>query len=162
MMFFTTRNKSKRLVLVPLCAWVQSHANHVWLFATRELQSARLLYPWSSPGKNAEVICHALLQGVFQTQGSNPYGQAGSLPLAPLGRFSYLNLFFLQTHALFFFFFLIWVSTPLLWTELNSLTWEFMIHHQFCFGYLCMWSEFTIGLTRGSVTLLPELVLCTW
>ena len=122
MMFFTTRNKSKRLVLVPLCAWVQSHANHVWLFATRELQSARLLYPWSSPGKNAEVICHALLQGVFQTQGSNPYGQAGSLPLAPLGRLSYLNLFVLQTHALFFFFFNLGsYSLTLNWTELPYL-----------------------------------------
>ena len=25
-----------------------------------------------SPGKNTEVGCHALLQGVFPTQGSNP------------------------------------------------------------------------------------------
>ena len=34
MMFFTARNKSKKLVLMPLCVWVQSHVNHVWLFAT--------------------------------------------------------------------------------------------------------------------------------
>ena len=26
----------------------------------------------NSPGKNTEVRCHALLQGIFQTQGSNP------------------------------------------------------------------------------------------
>ena len=37
-----------------------------------------------SPGKNTGVGCHALLQGIFPTQGSNPgllcllYGQAGS------------------------------------------------------------------------------------
>ena len=35
------------------------------------LQPTRLLYPQDSPGKNTEVSCHALLQGVFLTQGSN-------------------------------------------------------------------------------------------
>ena len=29
----------------------------------------RLLYPWDSPGKNTGVGCHALLQGIFPTQG---------------------------------------------------------------------------------------------
>ena len=33
---------------------------------------ARLLCPWGSPDKNAWVSCHALLQGIFLTQGSNP------------------------------------------------------------------------------------------
>ena len=53
------------------------------------LQPARLLCPWDSPGKNSGVGCHALLQGMFPTQGSNPhllcllYWQVGSLPLAP-------------------------------------------------------------------------------
>ena len=36
------------------------------------LQPARLLCPWNSPGKNIGVGCHALLQGIFPTQGSNP------------------------------------------------------------------------------------------
>ena len=36
------------------------------------LQPARLLCPWDSPDKNAGVGCHALLPGIFQTQGSNP------------------------------------------------------------------------------------------
>ena len=35
------------------------------------LQPARLLCPWDSPGKNTAVGCHALLQGVFSTQGPN-------------------------------------------------------------------------------------------
>ena len=35
------------------------------------LSPARLLCPWSSPGKNTEMGCHFLLQGVFPTQGSN-------------------------------------------------------------------------------------------
>ena len=32
---------------------------------------ARLLCPWNFPGKNTEVGCHFLLQGIFLTQGSN-------------------------------------------------------------------------------------------
>ena len=36
------------------------------------LQPARLLCPWDSPGKNTGAGCHALLQGIFPTQGSDP------------------------------------------------------------------------------------------
>ena len=32
---------------------------------------ARLLCSWDSPSKNTGVSCHALLQGIFPTQGSN-------------------------------------------------------------------------------------------
>ena len=62
----------------------------------------RSLTPWTVahqaplsmgfPGKNTGVGCHALLQGIFPTQGSNLYllcllhWQAGSLPLAPPGK----------------------------------------------------------------------------
>ena len=35
------------------------------------LQSANLLCPWNSPIKHTGVGCHALLQGIFLTQGSN-------------------------------------------------------------------------------------------
>ena len=51
------------------------------------LWPTRFLCPWDSPGKNAEVGCHAVLQEIFLTQGSNLcplyllYWQAGSLPL---------------------------------------------------------------------------------
>ena len=34
-------------------------------------QPARLLCPWGSPDKNTGVGCHALLQGIFPTQGLN-------------------------------------------------------------------------------------------
>ena len=37
----------------------------------RGLQPARLLCPWDFPGKNTRMGCHALLQGIFLTQGSN-------------------------------------------------------------------------------------------
>ena len=53
---------------------------------------ARLLCLWDSPGKNTGVACHALLQGIFPTQGSNPrllsllHWQMGSLPLVPPGK----------------------------------------------------------------------------
>ena len=55
------------------------------------LQPARLLCPWNSSGKNIGVGCHALLQGIFLTQGSNPrflylwHWQVDSLPLYHLG-----------------------------------------------------------------------------
>ena len=49
------------------------------------LQPARLLCPWDSPGKDTGVGCHALLQGTFPTQRSNPHllhWQMDSLPLS--------------------------------------------------------------------------------
>ena len=48
--------------------------------------------PWDSPGKNIGVGCHALLQGIFPTQGLNPcllsllHGQVDSLPLVSPGK----------------------------------------------------------------------------
>ena len=33
------------------------------------LQLTRLFCPWDSPGKNSGVACHALVQGIFLTQG---------------------------------------------------------------------------------------------
>ena len=45
-----------------------------------------------SSGKNTGVGCHALLQGIFPTQGLNPYHlcllhwQVGSLPTEPPGK----------------------------------------------------------------------------
>ena len=46
--------------------------SRVRLFVTPQgLQPARLLCPWDSPGQNTAVGCHALLQGIFPTQGSN-------------------------------------------------------------------------------------------
>ena len=36
------------------------------------LPPARILCPWDSPGKHTGVGCHALLQGIFPTQGLNP------------------------------------------------------------------------------------------
>ena len=35
------------------------------------MEPTRLLCPWDSPGKNNEVGCHALLQGIFLTQELN-------------------------------------------------------------------------------------------
>ena len=58
---------------------------------TRGRQPAKFLCPRHSPAKNAGVGCHALLQGIFPTQGSNPcllcllQWQAGFLPLVPPG-----------------------------------------------------------------------------
>ena len=56
------------------------------------LQPARLLCPWNSAGNNTGVDCHALLLGIFLTQGSNPHllcllhWQVCSLPFTPHGK----------------------------------------------------------------------------
>ena len=53
---------------------------------------ARLLCPWDPPGKNTEVGCHSLLQGILQTQGLSLrvlcllHWQVGSLLLVPPGK----------------------------------------------------------------------------
>ena len=71
-----------------------SHFSRVWLFVTPWTVACQdpLSMGSSSPGKNTGVGCHALLQGIFWTQGSNPHllcllhWEAGSLPLAPPGK----------------------------------------------------------------------------
>ena len=40
-------------------------------FQPHELWPTRLLCPWDSLGENTGVGCHALLQGIFLTQGLN-------------------------------------------------------------------------------------------
>ena len=64
--------------------------SHVQFFATLWIVACRApLSKEFSPGKNTGVGCHALLQGIFSTQGSNPHllhWQVGSLPPAPPGK----------------------------------------------------------------------------
>ena len=60
--------------------------SHVQLFAILWTIAARLLCPWDSPDKNTGVGCHAILQGIFLTQRSNPgllHWQTDSLPAEP-------------------------------------------------------------------------------
>ena len=62
----------------------------VWLFVT-SWTLAHQAPLWSIPVKNTRVGCHFLLQGIFPTQGSNPYllcllrWQADALSLSFLG-----------------------------------------------------------------------------
>ena len=67
-------------------ACVLSRFSRVQLFAT--LWTVACQAPLSM-GFSRQVGCHALLQGMFLTQGSNLHllhWQAGSLPLAPPGK----------------------------------------------------------------------------
>ena len=50
---------------------VLSHVSRVRLFVTPRTV-ARQAPLWNFPGQNTGVGCHALLQGIFPTQGSNP------------------------------------------------------------------------------------------
>ena len=66
----------------------------VQLFATPWTIACQAPLSWErdSPGKNTGMSCHALLQGIFPTQGSIPclsclpHWHAGFLPLAPPGK----------------------------------------------------------------------------
>ena len=77
--------------LKPVCMWFKSHQICLTL-RLYELQPTRLLGPWYSPGKNTEVGCHALLQGIILIQGWNLHllcllhWQEGSFPLVPPGK----------------------------------------------------------------------------
>ena len=59
--------ESKSLVHIVL-----NRFNSVWLLETPWTIALRHLCPWNFPSKNTGVSCHALLQGIFPTQGSNP------------------------------------------------------------------------------------------
>ena len=55
-----------------------NHFGHVRLLATPRTVAHQAPCPWDFPGKNTGVDCHALLQGIFPTRGSNPH-----LPASP-------------------------------------------------------------------------------
>ena len=75
---------------LPAC--VLSCFSRVQLCAILWTVPTRLLCPGDSPGKNTGVGCHALLQRLFPTQGSDPsllhllHWLLGSSPLAPPGK----------------------------------------------------------------------------
>ena len=60
------------LITIYGCACVLRHSVMSRSLLPYGLQSARLLCPWDPPGKKTRADCHALLQGIFPTQGSNP------------------------------------------------------------------------------------------
>ena len=69
---------SFRLLVLLTPSWTLScvlcSAKWLYLCLTLRLQGlqpARLLCPWDSPGNNTGAGCHALLQGIVPTQGSN-------------------------------------------------------------------------------------------
>ena len=88
-----------------VCARVTSVVSDcVTLWTLACLHYGLPLCPWDAPDKNTGMSCHALLQGIFQTQGWNLHllrilhWQAGSLPVVSPGkptcvvRFIYLYL----------------------------------------------------------------------
>ena len=52
---------------------VQSCFSRVRLCATLWTMARQVLCPWNSPGKNTEVDCCPLLQGIFLTYGDRTY-----------------------------------------------------------------------------------------
>ena len=65
--------------------------SRVQLFTTPWTAALQAPLPGDSPGKNTGVGCHALLQGIVPTQGSNPGLLADSLPTEPPGTYIHLK-----------------------------------------------------------------------
>ena len=87
------------------CLDAKSLQSRLTFFNPMDCNPTRLLCPWDSLGKNTRVGCHALLQGIFPTRGSNPcllsllHWQAGSLPLMPPGKQFSLSAFCSVFHS---------------------------------------------------------------
>ena len=83
-----------QLVCVCVCVCVLSLQSCPTLCDPMDYSPPGLSVQWDSPSKNTGVGCHALLQGIFPTQGSNPHilyllhWKAGSLALGPPGKSS--------------------------------------------------------------------------
>ena len=74
--YFLVTDWIKSIISIIPCMHVCSVAQSckeqkVMLFVILGLQPTRFLCPWDFPGKNTEVDCHSLLQGIFPTQGWN-------------------------------------------------------------------------------------------
>ena len=78
-----------------LCVCVCVHAQSCPTLQRHGLQSARLLCPWDSSGKNTWVGCHLLLRGSFLTQETpaSPALAGGFFTIAPPGN-SFRCVFF--------------------------------------------------------------------
>ena len=82
--------KEKSCIILHMCACAK--LLHLCLTLCNPMGCSPPSSSWDSPGKNTGVGCHALLQGIFLTQGSNScffpllYWQVGSLPLVLAGK----------------------------------------------------------------------------
>ena len=112
--------------------FVLSYFSCVQLLAALWTVASRLLCPCNSAGKNTGVGCHALLQGIFPTQGLNPrllhllHWQAGSLPLVPPiqnKKFKRENKDFFPTYVIIEH----WVEFPVLFGKFWSIT--YFVHN---------------------------------
>ena len=93
---------SCRIVIKALCCHLAAFLFSLHAMSLQSYLTLGLMTPWTvafqapfsmgSPGKNTGMGCHSLLQGIFSTQGLNPYllcllhCQAGSLSLVPPGK----------------------------------------------------------------------------
>ena len=70
--FAKDTNNTVHYLLSTLCCAVLGCSGVPNSLQPHGLQPARLLCPWGFSGKNTRVGCHAILRGIFPTQGPNP------------------------------------------------------------------------------------------
>ena len=99
---------------------------------------SRVLLP-DSPGRNTEVGCCALLQGIFPTRGSNPHllcllhWQVSSLPLAPPGKPP------------------LYLTTSIIYSSTSQTLVKIRITHKDCWNSDCWASPQSFGFSRSRV-----------
>ena len=77
------------MLLTQLCLTLPPH----------RLQPAKLLCPWSSPGKNTRVGCHPLLQEILPIEPGSPALSADSSPSPEAPQNLRLSLFSILAHS---------------------------------------------------------------
>ena len=91
------------------CVYLLSHFSRVPLSMTLRTVAYQAPHPWDAPSKNTGVGCHALLQRIFLTQGSNPHllcllhWQVGSLSLELTGKPRSVQIYSISSLQLLFF-----------------------------------------------------------
>ena len=72
--FYITTTTTTILIYLPKSINILLIFFHIYIYIYIYIYGATgLLCPWDSPDKNTLVGCHALLQSIFSTWGSNPH-----------------------------------------------------------------------------------------
>ena len=105
-----------------------------------------------SPGESTRVACHALLQGIFPTQGSNPGLPHCRWNLYGLSRQGTLHWFPVVPYLGLNGFFPVWLYLRLkLHTDLSSVSWAWrVLSYSLLPSGLCTISSICIGFLPGT------------
>ena len=88
-----------------VCVYIYLFCFESHSVVSNSLRPHGLYSPWNSPGQNTGVGCHALLQEIFPTQGSNPGLPHCRQILYQLSHYGSPTYYFYTPYIYIFFFF---------------------------------------------------------